>query len=678
MKKILPVTWVAGIGMLVVIALSLKGESSRFFGIADDQEQTISFEFPVEIVRTLVVEGSDVKRGDLLMEVRNTSLHTDLAVVTDELQELRSQNKEDIETLKSKLLSFQAKKEALRADMNSQISVLKARYELNNSFINELYANNEISKSKASNKNSPLLDKIKGLRIQRQHLIEAVQAKIDNIKSQLYTSKRPIESRISSLENKKQKLLEQVSDFKIRSKFNGKVGSLLFKAGETVSPYLPILTVHGSKPNYVKAYINENVVNKVTLGQNIWVKSSTNQTGDDYITGKVEGLGSRIVEYPLRLKRNPMVAAWGREVVIRLQKSHSLLLGEKVIVLLKKPYSIMDAFANNADSITVPNDHDENHSHNNQHKSHKVANIPLANKDIVSYVSSDTSSLISVNKAIDAKKIEASGVLNDRDNDRYIVVGDESQGDTIELYDMNNQGVITERIKVDFRDKPFEKIDDIESISGNGQSIYIAASLSHNTSGKLKKKRKKFFRLTKNKNNLLFDTSVDLHQILITLSKTSVDTGLRHFLQQSISSKNMDIESHFFIEDALYLGFKSPLNIENKSVIVKIKNIFNKEDIDGEIWAEIDLNTDKNSNISDMVYINEKLLILSVSDRSNSKESYLTEYDVKNNRIKNIATFNDLKAEGISQSNSGENKYIIVFDEGGRSESRYLTLYVED
>ncbi|MGI9285455.1 MAG: hypothetical protein ACR2P1_08695, partial [Pseudomonadales bacterium] len=46
---------------------------------------------------------------------------------------------------------------------------------------------------------------------------------------------------------------------------------------------------------------------------------------------------SRIVEFPVRLKVNPLAQAWGREVVIRLNDDHSLLLGEKVSVQLDPP-----------------------------------------------------------------------------------------------------------------------------------------------------------------------------------------------------------------------------------------------------------------------------------------------------------------------------------------------------
>lgn len=49
-------------------------------------------------------------------------------------------------------------------------------------------------------------------------------------------------------------------------------------------------------------------------------------------------MGNRIVEYPARLKKNPEVPVWGREVLVRLYTlEHTLLCGEKVQVFLENP-----------------------------------------------------------------------------------------------------------------------------------------------------------------------------------------------------------------------------------------------------------------------------------------------------------------------------------------------------
>jgi len=44
------------------------------------------------------------------------------------------------------------------------------------------------------------------------------------------------------------------------------------------------------------------------------------------------GVGSRIIEYPLRLKKRPEMQLWGREVEIHLPDGNPFLLGEKVMI----------------------------------------------------------------------------------------------------------------------------------------------------------------------------------------------------------------------------------------------------------------------------------------------------------------------------------------------------------
>jgi len=53
-------------------------------------------------------------------------------------------------------------------------------------------------------------------------------------------------------------------------------------------------------------------------------------------------MGSRIVEYPERLKKTPQVSAWGREVIIRISPDRSLLMGEKVEIAMEQPKSFND------------------------------------------------------------------------------------------------------------------------------------------------------------------------------------------------------------------------------------------------------------------------------------------------------------------------------------------------
>ena len=117
----------------------------------------------------------------------------------------------------------------------------------------------------------------------------------------------------------------------IFSPVTGVVGTVNAKEGETVAPFAAVLTVHTENPSYVKGFIHENVHNRIALGDAAEIIPLAN--GNKRVVGSVMGVGSRIVEFPERLRRRPDVQVWGREVLIKLPDDNGLLLGEKVRIV---------------------------------------------------------------------------------------------------------------------------------------------------------------------------------------------------------------------------------------------------------------------------------------------------------------------------------------------------------
>ena len=54
------------------------------------------------------------------------------------------------------------------------------------------------------------------------------------------------------------------------------------------------------------------------------------------VSGKIIGVGSRIVEYPIRLRSRTEVQIFGREVLIKIPTKNQFLLGEKVLIVPEK------------------------------------------------------------------------------------------------------------------------------------------------------------------------------------------------------------------------------------------------------------------------------------------------------------------------------------------------------
>lgn len=659
-KKLLFVIWGISIVTLGLLAIGFRGESAHFFGIADDREQTILFESPVDIVRILVVEGEEVQQGQLIMEVQRDALRSELVIIDEQLTELTTRDRETVAATRAKLSSLRSQQEAQQANLDAKIQSLQSRYALNQSILVELdgYApDSDLS-------NNPLLAEIEGLSRERQHLRASLEAEIQNLEARLNANLRPIDAQVAELEERRSALQHQATKLKIQADFDGRVGSMMFRAGEIVPPFQPILTVHGSSPNYVKGYIHENVINRVKLGQRVWVQSTSSGEEAPFIESTVESLGTRIVEYPERLKKNLMVRAWGREVVVMLSEahpSHPLLLGEKVIVLLDKPGSILSeaaASANRALNVFADSSVES------------LSPVPAPDRE---------SFILSNDNRIDPTRIEASGVLWEPGQVSYLLISDESIDGQPALYRMDGKGTITNHVMV----QGGPRIDDLESLSAEGEYIYVLASLSHNKKGKLKTKRRQFIRLERDGRNMTYRGSIDLFHVLEQLATTANDTRTVQFLRDALQSQEIDIEGHMVRNGHLFLGFKTPQNGQGQTVLFRIRDLdtlFSGNMPQGEIWDTVTLVDSQTGNpalLSDMLWVENTLLLLGICTDKQQSVSHVWAYDPTKRVLRELASIPDLKAEGISRTQNHD-EYLLVADGGGKTASRYLTLNLEN
>lgn len=340
MKKILALSWIIVLLALFYLQSQFKGESTVFGGITDDSGQTISFKYPVEIIDLKVVQGEKVKKGIVLLKVRRSNLASEQVILKEKMHELSASNSVSVASIKAEIQSLQARKSAEQADIDSQIHRLQAQYQDRRI---EFQTNQKIladitgSRKSAKRFANPYQKQINALRKQRVHIGRSIQAQINNLRKQ-QKGNRPIYAQISALKERRSELNRQVKELVVKADLEGRVGTVVYKKGETVEAFKPVLSIHALYPELVKGYIHENVYNKVQAGQQVWVTSLALNGEAIPQTGIVENVGNRIVEYPQRLKKNVLLPAFGREVLIRLdEKENGMLLGEKVNVGLAPP-----------------------------------------------------------------------------------------------------------------------------------------------------------------------------------------------------------------------------------------------------------------------------------------------------------------------------------------------------
>ena len=344
MRDLLPranllIAWLVALSGAALIAYYFAGASTQFFGVTDAQEQSIRFTTSVRIASYGFLSGQEVSAGDLIVQVEQPDLDAELKMVSEQIHALTSGNRETRASMQAEVVQQQAELQAKLTEVDAAIRELRARREAARSFTSTLGGTGEDAGDAA------LRQELDSLETRRQALRRATAARTGDLNSRLANSNRPVDAQIAELTQRQQELERQRTEHRVFAQLPGRLGNVLFKLGDTVPPYQPVLTVYGSRPSFVTAYIHESVLNDVQLHQRVWLQSAGTLRATPWYEGTVESLGSRIVEFPVRLKVSPLAQAWGREVVIRLRSDHQLLLGEKVVVQLRSQTSLLASLA---------------------------------------------------------------------------------------------------------------------------------------------------------------------------------------------------------------------------------------------------------------------------------------------------------------------------------------------
>ncbi len=325
----------AGItAILTGITMYFRSEPTTFYGIADTKETIINADASVEIRKLPVVQGQTVAVGDTLVVLDRPDLVLKISEISHMLSEYKARKTYQTSSSLSEMKQIQARQAERINEINAKIRELEAQYEMNKRLVAELRSLKKEDVEQTDSTTNPILAQIKSLR----HLLESArnpsQIQIDEINQQLANNNNPIEAQVQRLTDELSLLEQAQKNLVICAQMDGMIGTVKFKEGENVSPFDTILTLHAAAPSYVKGYIHENVYSRVAVGDTVRVTSFSDEK--NAIAGKVVGVGSRIVDYPERLRKRQDIPIWGREVIIRLPEDNALLLGEKVLIAVHK------------------------------------------------------------------------------------------------------------------------------------------------------------------------------------------------------------------------------------------------------------------------------------------------------------------------------------------------------
>jgi HlyD family secretion protein len=211
-----------------------------------------------------------------------------------------------------------AQKQARIQELRSSIRELEAEYNLNKKLTSELKSlKKETSSGNSGQELNPLALRIANLK--------------KELDSEL-SSSNPIEAQTRRVKEAMGILSQQQNSLVFLAPIDGIIGSVNFKQGEMASPFAPIMTVHTKSPSLVRGYVHEKVYTGVMEGMKATVYSLADAR--NMRAGEVVGVGSRIVEYPVRLRKRQDIQIWGREIIVQIPEYNDFLLGEKVRIKL--------------------------------------------------------------------------------------------------------------------------------------------------------------------------------------------------------------------------------------------------------------------------------------------------------------------------------------------------------
>lgn len=652
--KIFYTALVCVLAALVVLSVNSKRESTNFYGIADTKEMVINAEFGVEIKNMLITPGQQVFVGDTLVEMRSPEIDLKISEFTHLINEMKTRSKTQANLSKSEMRTLKSEQEARMIEIRSELQQLESQYEINRQLMQKLRSlNSSDTGVMNSGSKNPTLIKIHNLKQELERLDRSNAIMDENLHNQISFGVDPINEMLKQYEDQLRLYTELEKKLYIIAKSNGVVGTVFYKKGEMVSAFDSIATIHSQSPSYVLGYIHENIYSSVSLGQRVTVRSLADSKSE--VDGEVVGVGTRIVEYPIRLRKVPELIMWGREVTIRIPDENKFLLGEKVVISLENGKS---GKVKGLKSLSVY--------------------LPSAKAiaDTTTAIVPSPGAVLDISRpGSSAVGIEASGALLMEDIQKYCIISDESSM----LYLMNSRGQIEKEVQIE----GLKKANDMEGITSDDRgNIYIVCSQSPNKKGNHPDTRKLLMRIKRKGDAFVLDGYVKLIDLLTEAAKSDSAASWINLVKIDTVNRSPDIEGIAYCENSLYLSFKNPL-LDEKSAILKITDIDNMfksgslEKSQIELWRQLYLKDMSSGNlfrISDIQFINDNLYILSCCISGDEPiEGRLWVLRANSADPEVIKSFRKMKPEGIAFDKKNRSA-TITFDNGSDLPSQFTVL----
>lgn len=310
--------------LLFVLLQPTAPSDLSFYGFAESNETEINYNYPVVVDRILITPGQAVIKGDTLMLLSRRQSKENLEDQKYQITVLEAEEKIWQQRKLNEIDELNQDTQNKKTEIDAKINALKQELEFNQSLSEGLTS----IPANQSNYN-PIEAKIKGLEIEKANLLVAHDLKINGIREELKLGDNPYREKIKrymaeSAFEESQKIIPII----VTAPSDGLIGNITCKEEEHIPSFRTLLSFYEPHSSIIRGYVHEDLTLQVKLGDQFSISSLK----DEKISypGVVIGLGSRIIEIPVRLRKMVDIKTYGREVTVEISTDNVFLQKEKV------------------------------------------------------------------------------------------------------------------------------------------------------------------------------------------------------------------------------------------------------------------------------------------------------------------------------------------------------------
>ncbi len=297
-----------------------------FYGLAESRATEINYNYPVVVDKILVKPGQAVKSGQVLLHLSRRKSKETLEDQGFRIAQLRAEEALWKQKQENEIEEQRINHQAQLAEIDRKIAQTQKELAYKKSLVADLQ-----SIEPAASSYKPLEDALASYQEEKEDLNQIYSVKIKGVEEELALGQSPYSEQINRYiaEQKFEESQENIP-IVVKAPTDGLVGNISCKEEEHIPSYSTLLTFYEPHSGIIEGYVHEDLTLEVEIGQQYTISSLKDE--DINYRGTVIGLGSRIVEIPVRLRKIEAVKAYGREVLIEISTDNSFLQKEKVSI----------------------------------------------------------------------------------------------------------------------------------------------------------------------------------------------------------------------------------------------------------------------------------------------------------------------------------------------------------